>query len=218
MNDDLPRLPPRRDDAHKGDFGLALIVGGSRGMAGAAGLAGMAALRGGAGLVRLAVPDPCLETIAAFEPSYVTIPLPADDAGRIAAAAFDQIADMARRATVLACGPGLGRSLGLDSLVVRLYQEIAKPMVLDADALNALAAESESLAHPGGPRVLTPHPGEFARLIGRKLDGDARNEAAIELAGSRRIVVVLKGHRTLVTDGRRRFFNTTGNPGMATGG
>ena len=218
MNDELPRLPPRRDDAHKGDFGLALIVGGSRGMAGAAALAGMAALRGGAGLVRLAVPEPCLDTVAGFEPSYMTVPLPADDAGRIAPAAFERIVELAEPATVVACGPGLGRSLGLDALVVRLYQELAKPMVFDADALNALAAESEALAHPGGPRVLTPHPGEFARLIGRKLDGGRRNDAAVQLAADCGIVVVLKGHRTLVTDGRRRAINATGNPGMATGG
>ena len=217
----MPNFPDFRrgaTDAHKGDFGLALIVGGSRGMAGAAALAGMAALRGGAGLVRLAVPEPCLDTVAGFEPSYMTVPLPADDAGRIAPAAFDRIAELAEPATVVACGPGLGRSLDLDQLVVRLYQEIAKPMVFDADALNALAAESEALAHPGGPRILTPHPGEFARLIGRKLDGDARNEAAVQLAADCGIVVVLKGHRTLVTDGRRRAINTTGNPGMATGG
>ncbi|MEN6458142.1 MAG: NAD(P)H-hydrate dehydratase [Thermoguttaceae bacterium] len=218
MNDELPKLSPRNDDAHKGDFGLALIVGGSRGMAGAAALAGMAALRGGAGLVRMAVPEPCLETVASFEPSYVTIPLPADAEGRIAPAAFDRIAELAQQATVLACGPGLGRSLGLDSLVVRLYQEIPKPMVFDADALNALAAESESLTQPGGPRVLTPHPGEFARLVGRKLDGDARHQAAIQMAARCGIVVVLKGHRTLVTDGRRHSLNATGNPGMATGG
>jgi NAD(P)H-hydrate epimerase len=218
LEENIPRLPPRRPDAHKGDFGLALIVGGSRGMAGAAALAGMAALRGGAGLVRLAAPEPCLETIAGFEPSYMTVPLPADDAGRIAPAAFEQIIELAGRATAVACGPGLGRSLGLDGLVLRLYQELAKPMVFDADALNALAAESEALAHPGGPRVLTPHPGEFARLIGRKLDGDARNEAAVRLAADCGIVVVLKGHRTLVTDGRRQGINTTGNPGMATGG
>ncbi|MCE5267604.1 MAG: NAD(P)H-hydrate dehydratase [Planctomycetaceae bacterium] len=218
MNDELPRLPPRREDAHKGDFGLALIVGGSRGMAGAAALAGMAALRGGAGLVRVAAPEPCVDTVAGFEPSYMTIPLPADDDGRIASAAFDMVAEHAERATALACGPGLGRSLGLDSLVVRLYQDIVKPMVFDADALNALAAESESLARPGGPRVVTPHPGEFARLVGHKLEGDARNDAAADLAVRCGIVVVLKGHRTLVTDGRRRSINKTGNPGMATGG
>jgi NAD(P)H-hydrate epimerase len=221
MNSDageLPRLPPRRPDAHKGDFGLALIVGGSRGMAGAVALAGLAALRGGAGLVRLAVPEIILDTVAGFEPSYMTVPLPADAAGRIASGALDRIAELAESATVVACGPGLGRSLDLDELVVRLYQEIARPMVFDADALNALAAEPEALVHPGGPRILTPHPGEFARLIGRKLDSELRSEAAVQLAARCGIVVVLKGHRTLVTDGRRKAINTTGNPGMATGG
>ena len=217
-NDDpLPRLPPRKPEAHKGDFGTALIIGG-RGMAGAAGMAGMAALRGGAGLVRLAVPEPCLDTIAGFEPSYMTAPLPANGDGRIALAAWDRIVELAGPATAVACGPGLSRSADLDRLVVRLYQEIAKPMVFDADALNALAAAAEVLAQPGGPRIFTPHPGEFARLVGQKLDGDARNEAAVALALRCRAVVVLKGHRTLVTDGQRRAINTTGNPGMATGG
>jgi ADP-dependent NAD(P)H-hydrate dehydratase len=214
----LPRLPPRRPDAHKGDFGLALIVGGSRGMAGAAALAGLAALRGGAGLVRLAVPESVLDTVAGFEPSYMTIPLPADAVGRIAAAAFDRIIEAAQPATAIACGPGLGRSFELDEIVVRLYQEIDKPMVFDADALNALAAESDVLGHPGGPRILTPHPGEFARLIGKKLEGGEAQEAAVELAARCGIVVVLKGHHTLVTDGQRRAINATGNPGMATGG
>jgi NAD(P)H-hydrate epimerase len=217
-NDLLPRLPPRKPDAHKGDFGTALIIGGSRGMAGAAGMAGMAALRGGAGLVRLAVPEPCLDTVAGFEPSYMTAPLPADGNGRIASAAWDRIVELAGPATAIACGPGLGRSADLDRLVVRLYREIAKPMVFDADALNALAAAAEVLTQPGGPRIFTPHPGEFARLFGQKLDCDARHEAAVALALRCRAVVVLKGHRTLVTDGQRRAINTTGNPGMATGG
>jgi ADP-dependent NAD(P)H-hydrate dehydratase len=234
QEDPLPRLPPRSPDAHKGDFGLALIVGGSRGMAGAVTLAGLAALRGGAGLVRLAVPETVLDTVAGFEPSYMTVPLPADQAGRIAAGAFDRIVELTEAATAIACGPGLGRSFELDQIVVRLYQEIAKPMIFDADALNALAAESDVLAHPGGPRMITPHPGEFARLIGGKLEGDCpnfrvsengtvpvfslRQDAAVQLAARCGIVVVLKGHRTLVTDGHRQALNATGNPGMATGG
>jgi NAD(P)H-hydrate epimerase len=216
--DPLPRLPPRAPDAHKGTFGTALVVGGSRGMTGAVALAGMAALRGGAGLVRLAVPGRCLDVVASIEPSYTTIPLADDDAGRIAAAACDRIAELAEAATVVACGPGLGRSGDLDRLVARLYQELPRPMVVDADALNALATQPEVLGRPGGPRVLTPHPGELARLIGRKLELAPRELSAVDLAGRCGIVVVLKGHRTLVTDGRRQYRNTTGNPGMATGG
>ena len=216
--DPLPRLPPRSPEAHKGDFGSALIVGGSRGMAGAVALAGMAALRGGAGLVRLAVPERCLDTVAAFEPSYMTAPLPDDPAGHVIEAAYERIVELAATATVVACGPGLGHSDGLARLVGRLYMEISQPMVVDADALNALATQPDALGRPGGPRILTPHPGEFARLIGRKLAGEERQQAAVEAAARWGIVVVLKGHRTLVTDGRRRVHNFTGNPGMATGG
>ena len=215
----LPRLPKRPADSHKGRFGLALIVGGSRGMSGAMGLAGMAALRGGAGLVRLAVPDACLETVAAFEPSYMTVPLPCDRAGRIALSARQEIVELSAAATVVACGPGMGRSLGLDALVSGLYVDLDKPMVIDADGLNALATRPGVLAQPGGQRILTPHPGEFARLTGKgRLPPDHRQRAAMELATSCGAVVVLKGHQTCVTDGQRTYVNTTGNPGMATGG
>ncbi|NQU25632.1 MAG: NAD(P)H-hydrate dehydratase [Candidatus Nealsonbacteria bacterium] len=222
-NSPLPLLPKRPVDAHKNDFGTALLVGGSRGMAGAVGLAGMAALRGGAGLVRLAVPDRVLETVAGFEPSYMTVPLADDDAGRISVQAYDQILAAAEPASVVAVGPGMGRSRQLDKLVGLLYCKLDKPMVFDADALNALATQPDLLARPGGPRILTPHPGEFTRLTAEKftaekLDDDARRSAAVEMAGRGGIVVVLKGRHTLITDGTRRATNTTGNPGMATGG
>jgi ADP-dependent NAD(P)H-hydrate dehydratase len=214
----LVQLPPRKPDAHKGDFGTALIVGGSRGMSGAAALAGMAALRGGAGLVRVAVPDACLETVAGYEPSYTTIPLPADASGKLLAIAAEKIIEQSEAATALALGPGLGRSPELDMIVARLYREIQKPMVVDADALNALSTQPEVLSQHAGPRIMTPHPGEFARLLGKKLEGDARQEAAVELAGRGGVVILLKGHRTLITDGTRRAVNATGNPSMATGG
>ena len=216
----LPTLPERPIDAHKGHFGLALLVGGSRGMAGAMGLAGMAALRGGAGLVRLAVPDVCLDTIAAFEPSYMTAPLPSDRAGRIALEARPRIVDLAGAATVVACGPGMGRSLGLDTLVAWLYTNLPQPMVVDADGLNALSARREVLAKPGAARILTPHPGEFARLLGRtgRIAPQKAEAVAINLATRLGVVIVLKGHQTCITDGKTRAINTTGNPGMATGG
>jgi NAD(P)H-hydrate epimerase len=214
----LPLLPPRPSDAHKGTFGTALIIGGSRGMTGAVALAGMAALRGGAGLVRLAVADRCLETVAAHEPSYMTVPLPDDFDGRISSEAHPRVVELAGSATVMALGPGLGRSADLDQLVARLYKELALPMVCDADALNALATNPELLAQHAGPRVLTPHPGEFARLVGHKYPGEEREVAALEMASRAHVVVVLKGHRTFVTDGRRHWHNCTGNPGMATGG
>jgi ADP-dependent NAD(P)H-hydrate dehydratase len=219
MSDSLPLLPPRKPDAHKGDFGTSLVIGGSRGMSGAAGLAGMAALRGGAGLVRVAVPAVCLETVAAFEPCYTTISLPCDEAGRLAAAALPFILEQVDKATAIALGPGLNRSAALDQLIGTLYRAIEKPLVVDADALNALSAQPDVFRlPPAGPRILTPHPGEFARLIGQQLAGEARQRAAVELAARLDAVVLLKGHRTLITDGRRRATNATGNPGMATGG
>ena len=215
----LPRLPERDPESHKGTFGTALLVGGSRGMTGAVALAGMSALRGGAGLVRLAVADACLEVVAAIEPSYMTSSLPADRAGRIAYRALDRLMALAARATVVGCGPGLGQSLGLPAMVVRLYQQLPQPMVVDADALNALATRPEILAHPGGPRILTPHPGEFARLLGvDHVPADQRQPRALEFAARCGVVLVLKGHHTLITDGRRQAINSTGNPGMATGG
>jgi len=219
MTHDLPRLPGRAIDSHKGDFGLTLVVGGSRGMSGAAALAGMAALRGGAGLVRLAVPEPCVDTVAGFEPSYMTVPLPADPAGRIALAARARILAAAATARVVAFGPGVGRSPGLTTLAVGLYAHLPQPMVIDADGLNALAVHCESLPVPAAPRILTPHPGEFARLLGvARVAAQARESAAVELAARWNVVLVLKGHGTLITDGVRRAVNTTGNPGMATGG
>jgi ADP-dependent NAD(P)H-hydrate dehydratase len=216
---DLPRLPKRQPAAHKGDFGLALLVGGSRGMAGAVALAGMAALHGGAGLVRLAVPDVCLDTVAGFEPSYMTVPLSSDRRGRIGLDALGQILQHSAGADVVALGPGMGRSLGLDTLVARLYETLPQPMVVDADALNALAARPEALTRPAGPRILTPHPGEFERLAGTKPTTESeRIAAAAELAQRFGVVVVLKGQRTVIADGKRTAINTSGNPGMATGG
>jgi len=222
----LPRLLRRSPDSHKGDYGRVLLIGGSRGMAGAMGLAGMAALRGGAGLVTLAVPEPCLDTIAGYEPSYMTTPLAADCAGRISGSARDDLVKLLERADVVACGPGLGRSDALTELVCWLYETIRQPAVFDADGLNALAARPETLTRAGGPRVLTPHPGEFGRLLGNRTAGGttggltppARHETVLKCAKQWNCVLVLKGHRTLVSDGSETIENSTGNPGMATGG
>ena len=216
----LSRLPKRDADSNKGSFGRALVVGGSRGMSGAAALAGMAALRSGAGLVRLAVADCCLDTIASFEPSFMTTPLPCDAEGRIAGAVREKLAELAKNATAVGCGPGLSRSAELDELVTWLFKTLTQPAVFDADALNALAAQPKVLRSTAGPRVLTPHPGEFARLVQAKhiVPRDEQERQAVELAAECGVVIVLKGHRTLVTDGRQHTHNTTGNPGMATGG
>ena len=221
----LPALPPRRADSHKGDYGRALVVGGSRGLSGAIGLAGQATLRGGAGLVTLAVPRVVQDVVAAFEASYMTHGL-ADNGTQIEPSAADKIIELAANATAVALGPGLGRSPALSELVEQLYREIEAPMVVDADGLFALGEKQDVLAKPGGARILTPHPGEFVRLTGEPYDPSKRVEAAARLArgeaasaaGQQRIVIVLKGHQTVVTDGVRFSINATGNPGMATGG
>src|SRR3972149_1912702 len=163
----LPQLPPRPDDAHKGTFGRALIVAGSRGMSGAASLAGLGALRGGAGLVSIAVPAGILPIVAAVEPSYLTIPLPEDRRGGGAAggrggvsAARQVLSDELPRCTAFAVGPGIGRSKSLSQLAEWLYVEADQPAVFDADALNGLADvayvfAARTKARAGGPaRVL----------------------------------------------------------------
>jgi ADP-dependent NAD(P)H-hydrate dehydratase len=216
----LPQLPPRRLDSHKGDYGRALLIGGSRGMAGAISLAGMATLRSGAGLVTIATSEVCQSVVAGFEPSYMTIGLPSDAEGRLAKSAHRPLLEAGAKSTAVGCGPGMGRSQDLVKLVERLYFELAQPTVFDADGLNALAQQPDILTRAGGPRILTPHPGEFGRLVAKDgpMSDEERRERAIDLAIRCNVVVVLKGHRTFVTDGRRSEVNTTGNPGMATGG
>jgi len=235
----LPKLPPRRRDAHKGDFGRVLIIGGSTGMIGAPALAANAALRASAGLVTVACPAPIQPFVAILCPCATTIPLPADSNGRLnpreALSVLWQHGVLAddRRANAIAIGPGL--SLGNDRWsrgLVKLMRELCDvaPLVIDADALNAIAAthdEGEPII--GLHRcVLTPHPGECARLLhstSRAVQSDRLASAATLVAqlnhqtrDATRNVVVLKGADSLITDGLRQRINRTGNPGMATGG
>jgi NAD(P)H-hydrate epimerase len=222
---ELPRLPPRQPDSHKGTYGRVLIVAGSRGMSGAAILSGMGALRGGAGLVQVATPAEILPIVAGYEPSYLTAPLPQDAEGRVAVAAADTVIELAAQSSVLALGPGLGQSEQVTHVVRRILDQVALPIVLDADGLNALARILNGsliceVFQRSSPLILTPHPGEFARLT-RTTAGELqqqREQVALQFADRHKVVLVLKGHQTLVTDGRQLYCNTTGNPGMATGG
>jgi ADP-dependent NAD(P)H-hydrate dehydratase len=217
-----PTLPARPRDSHKGRFGSVLILAGSRGMAGAAALCGASALRSGAGLVRVASPAEIQPTVASFEPSYMTYPLPCDDDGLIRfEAARPFLERLIATTDIIAVGPGLGQSDDIRQLVRFLITATAKPLVIDADGLNALVSQTDLLAGLGRPVVLTPHPGEFSRLIGVDTANVQANrvELAAKLARvSEPLVVVLKGSNTVVTDGSRYFVNATGNPGMATGG
>jgi ADP-dependent NAD(P)H-hydrate dehydratase len=217
----VPRLAKRSPEAHKGSFGTVLVLAGGRGMAGAAGLAGAAALRAGAGLVRVLCAAEVQPTVASFEPSYLTYPIASDAEGLArfepAKAALERFLPAA---DVLAIGPGLGQSDDLRKLVRWVVEKVPLPTVLDADGLNNLAGQTEILSRLKRPIVLTPHPGEFARLTGQTVaEVQAHRESsAIAFAQMDHVVMVLKGAGTIVTDGARLFVNTTGNPGMATGG
>ena len=227
MTDEIHSLipfPDRPADGHKGTFGRVLIVAGSRGMSGAASLAGLGALRAGAGLVYVACPLEIQAIVAGYEPSYLTIGLPADAAGRIDCAAYNSLAPSIAGKDAIAVGPGLGNCDATRRLVQQLFAEIDAPLVIDADGLNVLADEFRSGAIHDvairGPRILTPHPGEFSRLSGISI-GDInrqRERVARDFAEKHQVVVTLKGPGTIITDGTRTVVNPTGNSGMATGG
>jgi ADP-dependent NAD(P)H-hydrate dehydratase len=219
---EIPRLPRRTPDAHKGQFGSVLAIAGSRGMAGAAALVGASALRSGAGRVRVASPAEAQPIVATYDAALMTWPLPQDEHGRIDfPRARDELEAWVKDATVIACGPGLGRSEGLDRMIAWLVEDVEQPLVLDADALNALAGQMAVIERRAAPLVLTPHPGECARLAGRtvaEVQADREGQAVALARCGPAVVVVLKGTPTVVTDGRRLALNQTGNPGMATAG
>jgi NAD(P)H-hydrate epimerase len=217
---DLPHLKPRPVDANKGSFGRVLVVAGSRGMSGAAVLCATAALRGGVGLVKAAVPQGILPVVAAANPCYLTAPLPEDAEGRIHKAAVAPLLDQLHGQTATVLGPGLGQSPDLPDVLAEVLRDDTTPLVLDADGLNALAKRLDVLKPNRRPLVLTPHPGEFSHLTGMPIPEIQahRQESAARFAEEHNVVLVLKGHGTVVTDGERLYVNTTGNPGMATGG
>ena len=213
-------------------------------MSGAIALAGRAALVTGSGLVRLAVPERSLPIVASHTPELMTLALPENRSGKISLDAFAQIMTLAEEADVVVIGPGLGRSAGLDALVIRLHREVKKTMLIDADGLNALASHSfdqltksfAEVAANGTWRILTPHPGEFDRLCGsvipfrttERVDAVRNFVTALNIQSAMNtqslqgksggVIMVLKGFETVVTDGEQVYVNTSGNPGMATAG
>ena len=204
----VPRLAARPRDGHKGTFGTVLVIAGSDGMLGAAMLAATAALRGGAGLVRAALPKALQSPFAIAVPCATSVP-------RTMASLDAALAS----ADSVVVGPGLGGGAGTKALVQRVLQRCRVPLVLDADALNVLAPVRTALRSTAAT-VCTPHPGEAARLLGVDTATVQRDRLAAMQQLQQRLggVVVLKGAHTLVTDGVQWFANRTGNPGMATGG
>ena len=215
-----PRLPARPTDANKVTVGRVLVVGGSSSMAGAPALAGLGALRGGAGLVKVAVPQGIQAVVAGFRPETTTLGLPQTRAGMLGRAALDAVREIVNDWDAVVLGPGLGRNPSTQELVRSLVRSVTKPLVLDADALFAVIGHAKEIAGREAPTVITPHEGEAARLLESTSDDiRADREAAVaELATATGSVAVLKGPGTLVCDGEQIHVNETGGPALATGG
>lgn len=214
-------LADRPLNSNKGMYGHALIVAGSFGKSGAAAMAGMACLRAGAGLVTVATPKSVLTSVASYAPELMTEPLAETADGTIGEAALHALHALASKMTVLAIGPGLTQQAETIQVVRDLIRNSEKPMVIDADGLNALADHTGVLNEAKAPTILTPHPGEMARLCGvstKEVQAD-RIGIARKFAKSRNTMVVLKGDKTVIAaPSGETWINCTGNPGMATGG
>lgn len=213
----------RREDSHKGDYGHVLAIAGSVGKTGAACLTARSALLAGAGLVTLATPVPCLPVAAGQMLEVMTEPLDATDLGSVSVKAFDygRVEALLERKDVLAIGPGLGGHAETVAFVRRLVEETTLPVVMDADGINAFVGETERLNGRERALVLTPHPGEFARLIGRSTAEVQTDRVALakDFAEQHGLHLVLKGHRTVyASPSGQVFVNSTGNPGLASGG
>lgn len=209
-------FPKRKANTHKGNYGRCLLVCASEGYTGAAALAAGACLRSGAGLVSLGVPLCVYPILASKLTEAMPFPLP-DDKGKLSLESKYEILSKMERADVLLIGPGLGRSMEIDNLIPSLLSASSIPCVVDADGLNALGTNIDVLQRVSVPLVLTPHDGEFVRLGGNI--EQSRLESARKFAKKHKVILVLKGSATIVAlpDGRT-FVNSTGNPGMATGG
>ena len=214
-------ITPRAPESHKGDYGHVLVVAGSPGKTGAAHLAAMGALRSGAGLVTVATPAPCLPVVASLAPEYMTVALQITaNSDGLDPQGVEALIEMAR--DVIALGPGLGQSADTRTFVKALVEHATTPLVIDADGLNAFADDPDRLTgREGRDVIITPHPGEMARLVRMSTDEvqTSRLDIARNFAVAHHVYVVLKGHRTLIaTPDSKVFINPTGNPGMATGG
>lgn len=214
-SDILNLLPDRPVDSHKGNYGKILLLCGSRGFTGAAALAAMGALRCGAGLVYLGVSESiyAIEAIKLLEP--VVFPLPEED-GILGEDACDLILSKLTNMDAVLIGPGMGNNAGTFSVVKTVLQNFPGPVVLDADGINVLSGHIDILRGRPYATILTPHDGEFVR-VGGVLNED-RIASTMKFAADSNSIVLLKGHRTVITDGKQCYVNTTGNPGMAVGG
>jgi len=216
-----PYFKRRKKATHKGTYGHLLMLSGSVGKTGAAAMAGKAALKMGAGLVTAGVPKSCLPIVARSMMELMTEPLPETDKGTLAVEALPEILRLLEEKDALMLGPGISTNESTKELILSLLTRLRIPVVLDADALNILASNSDVLKSLSKPAVVTPHPGEFARLLKLSIKEvlDRRLELVPRFAKKFGVYVVLKGYKTLTaTPEGKTFINPTGNPGMATAG
>ncbi len=209
-------------NAHKNQFGHVLILAGSGRMLGAAALCGLAAMRTGAGLVTVGIPKSLNKTLQAKISNVImTLPLPETFGCAIAAKAYSEIKRSFSKYQAVAIGPGMGQEAGTQKFALNVIRECSLPVVVDADALNILALHLKILSQAQGPRILTPHPGEMARLTGISRDAVEKDRLSVtrDFARKHNCVVLLKGHNTcVVAPEGRAYINKTGNSGMATAG
>lgn len=217
----IDKIPKRRKDSHKGDYGHVFVIAGSCGMTGAAYLVSQAAMRSGSGLVTCGIPASLNPILEVKTTEAMTLPLKETKEATLGIAAEKEIVEFSKKVDCLAVGPGLSGNVETKELVKIVLQKIDKPIVLDADGLNAVADYVSVIKKRKGPTVLTPHPGEMARLIKKDVSSvqSTREGVAKELAKSLDAVVVLKGHKSIVArPSGECYINETGNSGMSSGG
>lgn len=209
-------FPPRKRNSHKGDYGKVLILAGGRGFTGAPVLAAEAALRCGSGLVYLGVPESVYPQVSVMVKEAVVFPLPADGEGRFSSDAIPAIEKRIRDCDAVLFGPGCGRGTGIRQIADFLLLHSKIPIVFDADAISVFQSDPEKLCTKDAPLVITPHDGEFARVYTDQKSN--RRTETLLFSRTHRCTVLRKGCNTLISDGNDIYTNTTGNPGMATGG
>lgn len=219
---ELARMIPKRPRrSHKGSFGRVLVIGGSRGMSGAPAMAALGALRAGAGLVTVLTPSEIAGQVASQAPELMVAAGPTNREGGLSAHIWEDWRSRINGFDALVIGPGMGRHSDVLTLLRQMFREAKVPVVLDADALNALEGQPHWLSRSGAPIAITPHPGEMARLFGQPVDQIQSDRVGVATAAATfaQVTVVLKGADTVIAPPEGpAFINTSGNPGMASGG
>ncbi len=221
MNENIKFLKKRKRDTHKGDYGHLFIIGGSPGLTGAVCLAGLSALRSGCGLVTIGIPEGLNHIIEIKLTEVMSLPLPETEDHFFSPDAFEKTIEfIEKKADCVLIGPGISLHKETKKFVKKIIPEIKKPLIIDADALKIISEDLKLIEKIKEKPILTPHPGEMSYLTGLKIDEIQKNRkrTAEEFAKQYNVILILKGYRTVVTDGENTYINLTGNPGMATAG